>query len=91
MDQSTALINAISQLRGHIVSDNIRVIAQREHDAAIMIKHFGGEPTGVDFSTLADLVANEMDISGFNHPFFLDEVLDIIAAKECEAVEIVHH
>lgn len=85
MTQSTALMNAISQIHGIIVSDNIRVLAQNDFDARKMAYHLGNDYNGADFTTLADLVACEMDINGQNFPFSYDDVVRIIHDKEGEA------
>jgi hypothetical protein len=90
MNEVTALMNAMSQIRGGIVSDNIRVLAQNNFDARKMTKHLGNDYNEADFTTLADLVACEMDINGHNSPFSYDDVVCIIHEKEDEAEALVN-
>ena len=78
MNQASTLIEKIRNFNGIIVSDNIRVIAQKDFDSRKMATFLGNDYHGIDFTTLADLVACEMDTLGQNYPFSLDEVVDII-------------
>ena len=89
MKQSTALMNAISHIQGSIVSDNIRVLAQNDFNTRKMANHLGNDYNEADFTTLADLVACEMDIYGHNFPFSYDDVVRIIHDKEDEADALV--
>ena len=90
MNESTALMNAMSHIQGSIVSDNIRVLAQNDFDARKIANHLGNDYNGADFTTLADLVACEMDINGHNFPFSYDDVVCIIHEKEDEAEALVN-
>ena len=87
--KSIALINALSQIQGSIVSDNIRVLAQNDFEARKIANHLGNDYSGADFTTLADLVACEMDTNGHNFPFSYDDVVRIIHDKEDEAEALV--
>ena len=68
MNESTALMNAMSHIQGSIVSDNMRVLAQNDFDARKIANHLGNDYNGADFTTLADLVVCEMDKMAITFP-----------------------
>ena len=81
--EKKALINEIeiygNKLDNLFVADNIRIISIREQRKRYNAKIDNLTYTGVNFSTLADRVAEEMDyINGGSWQYDLDEVIALI-------------